>query len=384
MLTVNPAPTWSAFSGVAAVGLTDRADCSMLGGMLARARAEISVSALNHNAELLSRQSGARLIAPVKANAYGHGLEVVVGALRQSPAVWGFAVALPREAQALVALNPGKPVLLLTPAAPQEFAELSDLGVRLSVGTAAEVAALPKHARVHLKVETGMNRSGARPIEAVRLGQQLADAGMLEGVYTHFSRADEPDLGPTYQQLGLFQEVLAQLPPVLAHAANGGGVLGLGAVDGLPLARPGLALYGYAPRHLQDSFALRPALRLTARVGSVHRVYSGETISYGGLYTAGHDQDIATVQFGYADGYPRNATLKAHCVVGGQVRPVRGRICMDQFMLDVSGLNVQPGDWVEVWGDGPVTLGDVAAWGETVDYEVLTGLGERVERVAVE
>ncbi len=324
------------------------------------------------------------MIAPVKANAYGHGLALVVGALRDLPEVWGFAAALPREAAALAALQPGKPVLLLTPAAPEEFAELADLGVRISVSTAEEVATLPGHAQVHLKVETGMNRSGARPIEAVRLGQQLADLGMLEGVYTHFARADEPDLAPTHQQLDVFRSVLAQLPPVLAHAANGGGVLGLGQVEGLSLARPGLALYGYAPEHLSGALPLRPALRLSARVGSVHTVYAGEQISYGGLYTADHDQEIATVQFGYADGYPRNATLKAHCVVAGQVRPVRGRICMDQFMLDVSGLGVKPGDWVEVWGHGPVTLGDVARWGETVDYEVLTGLGERIERVAAE
>lgn len=352
--------------------------------MLARSQAQISVSALQHNARLLARQAGARLIAPVKANAYGHGLEVVVRALEGLPEVWGFAVAMPREAQALMKVSPGKPVLLLTPAAPEEFAELADLGVRLSVSTAAEVAALPGNAKVHLKVETGMNRSGARPIEAVRLGQQLADLGILEGVYTHFARADEPDLGPTRQQLELFQTVLVQLPSVLAHAANGGGVLGLGQIEGLSLARPGLALYGYAPEHLSELLPLRPALRLTARIGSLHRVYTGETISYGGLYTADHDQDIATVQFGYADGYPRNATLKAHCVVAGQVRPVRGRICMDQFMLDVSGLSVKVGDWVEVWGSGAVTLGDVAAWGDTVEYEVLTGLGERVERVAVE
>ncbi|AWN24713.1 alanine racemase [Deinococcus irradiatisoli] len=352
--------------------------------MLARSRAEVSVSALRRNAELLAHRAGAHLIAPVKANAYGHGVALVVDALKDLPDIWGFAAALPREAQALAALKPGKPVLLLTPAAPEEFAELADLGVRLSVSTAEEVAALPAHAKVHLKVETGMNRSGARPLEAVKLGQQLAERGLLEGVYTHFARADEPDLGATYRQLELFRGVLDQLPPVLAHAANGGGVLGLGAVEGLALARPGLALYGYAPEHLHGSFPLRPALRLTARVGSVHTVYAGEQISYGGLYTADQDQEIATVQFGYADGYPRNATLKAHCVVQGEVRPVRGRICMDQFMLDVSGLKVRPGDWVEIWGSGEVTLGDVARWGETVDYEVLTGLGERIERVAAE
>ncbi len=351
--------------------------------MLARSRAEVSVSALQDNARLLARQAGASLIAPVKANAYGHGLELVGRALQGVPEVWGFAVALPSEAQHLANLNPGKPILLLTPAAPEEFAELAGLGVRLSVSTATEVAALPPGARVHLKVETGMNRSGARPVEAVRLGQQLADRGMLEGVYTHFARADEPDLAPTRQQLELFQTVLAQLPAVLAHAANGGGVLGLGQVDGLNLARPGLALYGYPPAHLHGVLPLRPALRVVARVGSVHRVYAGETVSYGGLYTAPHDQDVATVQFGYADGYPRNATLKASCVVRGEVRRVLGRICMDQFMLDVEGLGVNVGDWVEVWGDGAVTLADVAAWGDTVEYEVLTGLGARVERVAV-
>ena len=293
--------------------------------MLARSRAEVSRSALRRNAALLSARAGGQLIAPIKANAYGHGLEVVVRALSDLPEVWGFAVALPREAEALAGLDSGKPTLLLTPADPSEFADLTALGVRLSVSTDEEVAALPPNARVHLKVETGMNRSGARPVEAVRLGQRLADLGMLEGVYTHFARADEPDLTPTYRQLELFQTVLAQLPPVLAHASNGGGVLGLGAVEGLQLARPGLALYGYAPDHLRGVVPLRPALRLTARVGSVHRVYAGEFISYGGLYRADHDQDMATVQFGYADGYPRNATLKAHCVVQGQVRPVLGR-----------------------------------------------------------
>ena len=352
--------------------------------MLARSHAEVSRSALQMNARALAQHAGASLIAPVKANAYGHGLSLVVRALAGLPQVWGFAVALPREAQQLAALRSGKPSLLLTPADPSEFAELVALGVRLSISTAEEVAALPPDAKVHLKVETGMNRSGARPIEAVRLGQHLADRGILEGVYTHFARADEPDLAPTYQQLELFQTVLAQLPPVLAHAANGGGVLGLGQVDGLNLARPGLALYGYPPAHLRGVLPLRPALRLTARVGSVHRVYAGEQVSYGGLYTAPRDQDVATVQFGYADGYPRNATLKASCVVRGEVRPVLGRICMDQFMLDVEGLDVRPGDWVEVWGEGAVTLGDVATWGDTVEYEVLTGLGERVERVAVE
>ncbi|WP_293914895.1 alanine racemase [Deinococcus sp.] len=352
--------------------------------MLARSRAEISRSALRRNAELLSAHAGARLIVPVKANAYGHGLGLVVAALQDHPDVWGFAVATPREAEQLAALKPGKPALLLTPAAPEEMAELAALDVRLSVGTAEEVAALPAHAKVHLKVETGMNRSGARPAEAVRLGLELAQRGQLEGVYTHFARSDEADLAPTWRQLELLRGVLDELPPVLSHAANGGGVLSLGHLPGLDLARPGLALYGYPPTNLQSVLPLRPALRVTARVGSVHGIEVGEQVSYGGLYTAGHAQDLATVQFGYADGFPRGASLKAYCALRGERRPVRGRICMDQFMLDVSGLDIRPGDWIEVWGEGPVRLSDVAGWGATSEYEVLTHLGERVERVLVE
>jgi alanine racemase len=354
--------------------------------MLARSRAEIARSALWGNASLLSAHAGARLIVPVKAGAYGHGLALVVEALKDHPEVWGFAVAMPREAAQLAALKPGKPILLLTPAAPEEMAELVGLGVRLAIGTAQDVAALPPGARVHLKVETGMNRSGARPAEAVRLGLQLAEGGQLEGVYTHFARSDEADLIPTWRQLELFRGVLSELPPVLSHAANGGGVLSLGRVDGLDLARPGLALYGHPPGHLRPVLPLRPALRVTARVGSVHPIEIGEEVSYGGLYTAERSQDLATVQFGYADGFPRNASLKAFCVVRGERRPVRGRICMDQFMLDVTGLDVKPGDWIEIWGEGEgaVSLAEVAHWGDTSEYEVLTHLGERVERVLVE
>ncbi|WP_288403075.1 alanine racemase [uncultured Deinococcus sp.] len=348
--------------------------------MLARAVAHLSEAALNANLRALSRRAGAALLLPVKAEAYGHGLDLVARVAARHPDVWGLAVATPIEAERLARLDLGRPVVLLSPAAPEEVGPLADLGVRLPVASLAEAGALPPHARAHLKVDTGMNRLGARPEEAVAVGRLLAERGLLEGAYTHFATADEPDLSFAREQFARFQAVLAELPPLLAHAANGGGVLSFGALPGMSLARPGLAAYGFAPPHLRAAAGLRPVQTLRARVNQRHTVRAGEGVSYGALWRAPQDTEVAVVGMGYADGYPRNATLKASVLIGGERRPVLGRICMDQMMVDVTGLDVGPGDWAELWGDGDITVSEVAAWGDTIEYEVLTGLGARVER----
>lgn len=346
--------------------------------------AHISVSALSGNLSALSARAGVPLLLPVKADAYGHGLELVARVAAQHPGVWGMAVALPREAAQLAALNTGKPILLLTPPTPGEVGPLADLGVRLPIASLAEADALPAHARAHLKVDTGMNRLGARPGEAVAIGQRLAERGLLEGAYTHFASADEPDLSFAHTQLERFRGVLAKLPPLLAHASNGGGILSLGHLPGMGLARPGLASYGFAPPHLRRVVPLTPVMTLRARITHLHTAYPGESVSYGGLWYAQQETHVATVGMGYADGYPRNATLKASVLVAGQHRPTLGRICMDQMMVDVTGLEVEVGDWVQLWGPDDLTVTDVAGWGDTIEYEVLTGLGARVERVWAE
>ncbi|MVN86611.1 alanine racemase [Deinococcus sp. HMF7620] len=351
----------------------------------ARARAVINPHALRANLGALAGRAGAALLLPVKANAYGHGLEEVARVAAAHPGVWGLAVATPREAAALAALNLGRPVVLLTPPMPHEVGPLADLGVRLPVASVPEADALPPHARAHLKVDTGMNRLGARPEDAAAVGRRLAERGLLEGAYTHLATADEPDLSFAHEQLRRFAAVLAALPPtptpLLTHAANGGGVLSFGALPGMALARPGLATYGFAPPHLRGLLPLRPVMTLQARVTHLHTAYAGETVSYSGLWRAARDTLVATVGMGYADGYPRNATGHAQVLLGGQWRPVLGRICMDQLMVDVTGLAVRVGDWATLWGPADVTVTDVAAWGGTVEYEVLTGLGDRVERV---
>ncbi|UBV41574.1 alanine racemase [Deinococcus taeanensis] len=353
--------------------------------LAARARALIHPDHLHANLTALAARSGTPLLLPVKAGAYGHGLPQIVPLAAAHPDVWGLAVATPREAQVVAALAPGRPVLLLTPPTPPEVAVLADLGVRIPVASLAEADALPAHARAHLKVDTGMNRLGARPEEAVEVGVRLAERGQLEGVYTHFATADEPDLRFAHEQLRRFQAVLDALPatpePVLAHAANGGAILSFGALPGMRLARPGLASYGYVPAHLRGVLPLRPVMTLEAQVTHLHTALAGETVSYNGLWRAPQDTQVATIGIGYADGYPRNATRRAQVLVNGERRPVLGRICMDQLMVDVTGLNVSRGDWVTLWQPDTLTVTDVAAWGDTIEYEVLTGLGDRVERV---
>ncbi|MBZ9713700.1 alanine racemase [Deinococcus multiflagellatus] len=353
--------------------------------LAARARALVGGEALASNLHALSARAGAPLLLPVKANAYGHGLSEVARLAAPHPDLWGLAVATPQEAAALAALRLGRPVVLLTPPMPQEVAPLADLGVRLPVASLAEAEALPSHARAHLKVDTGMNRLGARPEDAVAVGRRLAQRGLLEGVYTHFATADEPDPSFAHEQLRRFQGVLSALPetpaPLLVHAANGGAVLSFGALPGMGLARPGLAAYGFAPAHLRHAVPLTPVMTLQARITHLHTARAGETVSYGALWRAAQDTWVATVGLGYGDGYPRGATGQAQVLVAGERRPVLGRICMDQLMVDVTGLDVQLGDWVTLWTSQGVTVTDVAAWGGTVEYEVLTGVGERVERV---
>lgn len=350
--------------------------------MLSRAVAELLPHHLRANILTLSRFSGAPVLLPVKANGYGHGLRLVVEATRDLSCVWGFAVATPSEAVEATGAAGGKPVVLLTPFDPSEAAELVRLGVRLTVGSADEAAALPSSARVHLKVNTGMNRLGVWWEDAPEVVASLARSGRLEGVMTHFACADDEDLTHAREQLRRFRLVVDGLPSgVLRHASNSGGTLSFGREAAFDLVRPGIASYGFAPEaHLAGVVPLRPALRVRARVSHVQIVRAGETVSYGRLWRAERDTRVATIGIGYADGLPRRASLRADVLVRGERRPILGRICMDQCMVDVDGLDVRPGEWVEVFGDGPLTAETLADFAGTNVYEVLTRLGERVRR----
>ncbi|GHF99796.1 alanine racemase [Deinococcus piscis] len=354
----------------------------------ARARALISASALHHNLKFLSGKAGVPLLWPMKANAYGHGLEVVAPVAAESDAVWGMAVATPDEALKLSAVLRGlhccKPVMLFGASFPEEWPALVEAGIEFTVNTLAEAEALPPGARAHLKVNTGMHRLGADPAEAVEIGRRLEERGQLAAIYSHFSEAEAEDQTLSWTQFQTFQEVVRHFPNVLHHMGNSSAVLNLGPLPGVDLARPGLSSYGVMPPI--ETPELIPAMTVQARITYLHSAAAGERVGYNGLSTLTRDTLIATLPVGYADGYPRRATGQAEVLIAGERRPVLGRVCMDHMMVDATGLDVRPGDWVTLWGHdaqgNALHISELAAWSDMAEYEILTRLGGRVERFA--
>ena len=351
-------------------------------------------------------EPGTRLMAAVKADAYGHGVVRVAPAL--SAVVDAFGVATAEEALELRALGVARDLLVFGPVRAR-IAELVAADVALTVAGREDLEAIaraapPRPARVHLKVDTGMGRLGtpvAPRSDATRSGLRAAvdlaaaidrgRASRLEGVWSHLATADDPDAGAagsaTEVQLAAFREVLqglarAGLRPAVAHVANSAGVLARRDAQ-FDLVRPGIAVYGQPPSPTVAGLApdLRPALTLDAPVTFVKRVPAGTPIGYGGSWAAPRATVVATVRLGYADGYPRSLSSKGLAALGGRVAHVAGRVCMDQLMLDVGpDADVTVGDRaVFVGGHGPTAV-DVAYAAGSFVYELVTGLGARVAR----
>ena len=355
----------------------------------------VDLAALRHNLALLRAHTGAAvaLLAAVKADAYGHGLEVVAAELERA-GVDAFGVATADEALTLRRLGLGARILLFGPVR-TSVAELVAAEVELTVTDAASLAAIEAarpaaRARVHLKLDTGMGRLGRPAEEAVALARAIERSrwSELAALWTHLACADEPHAdapdGSTTRALERFDAALdavarAGITVPLAHAANSAATLRLPQAH-YGMVRPGIALYGHsatpaAARVLgAGAERLRPAATLQAPVTFVKRVRAGTPVSYGETWHAPHDTVIATVRLGYADGYPRAAGNVASAQLHGHEVPVAGRVCMDQLMLDVGALGdgVAPGDVVTFHGpEGPSTA-ELAARLGTISYELLT------------
>ena len=357
--------------------------------------ATVSLKTLSHNVAVLRSRLRPEtgLLAPVKADAYGHGAVATARHLETQGVAW-FGVATASEALELRRGGVSGRILIFTPVY-EELAELIAHGVALSVvdSTSAEAvvrAAAGQRAHVHLKVDTGMGRLGGGTESTLATAKQLARAPSveLEGLWTHFACSDEPDRGYTDLQLARFCEAATALERAgidvpLKHTANSAATVAY-PESHFDLVRPGIAVYGYHSSPHSATFApeLTPAMTLTAPVTFVKRVYKGQSVSYGGLWTAPDDTTVATVRFGYADGYPRALSTHpaAQVRLHGQLRPIVGRVCMDQVMVDTGTLDVQVGDRVVIFGpEGPTAeeLGEAAG---TISYELLVRLGARVTR----
>jgi alanine racemase len=359
--------------------------------------AEIDLGALARNAARVRAMfpPGVRIMAMVKAGAYGHGAVSCAQTLLAN-GCQALAVALIQEAAELRTAGVLAPILVLTPPLPEEIDAYLDLDTAFTLTEWATAAAFHARAtatgrlaRAHVKIDTGMGRVGVNPSEAVAFVREAAKLkGLrLEGLATHFSSSDD-DLPLTARQWKQFELLCDAIRadgitiPCI-HAANSGAVLRYPEAAGT-CVRPGLVLYGYAPSPT-ERVDLEPVLSLRARVDFVKRVPAGTRISYGGRYEAPSESTIATVPIGYADGYRRALSGKASALVRGVRVPSVGTICMDQIMLDVGDLPVRDGDIVTLIGrdeSETISAWDVALLAGTIPYEILTGISARVPRVS--
>ncbi|MCP5539185.1 MAG: alanine racemase [Akkermansiaceae bacterium] len=373
-----------------------------------RCWAEIDLDALRHNAAVCRRQAppGAEVMAVVKADAYGHGLERVGPALADVVDVFG--VANVREAERLhralgeTGAPTGRDIVVLGPALPAEREALVAGGHVACVSSAGEAAAYSEAAkaagqtaRLHLAVDTGMGRMGVLPgdfeaaVETLRTLRNVR----FEGVASHFPSADEePDF--TRSQIAQFRRLVeiassrAGVPRFRVHVANSAGLLGFSNELGFTtLARPGLALYGVSPLPEYPS-ELRPALSLRTRITLARDLPAGSTISYGRTHTLKHPARVATLGIGYGDGYPRRVSGRgADALVRGRRCPLLGRVTMDQVVIDISVLDgeaVGPGDeavLIGAQGNESIPVTEIAEKAGAIPWEILTGITSRVERV---
>ncbi len=353
--------------------------------------ATVDLTALRANLELAASLTapGTIVMPPLKADAYGHGAVPVATYLEQHGYSW-FAVATAAELLELRAAGVSADLLLLTPLLVAEPA-LFDSRTALTLADASGLGRLqawgaPRGTRLHLKVDTGLGRLGQPPEQAVELAIQAERAGyVIEAAWTHFASAEDDPL-LTRQQLDRFGTALdllkrAGIEPRLRHAANSAATL-LCPEAHFDMIRPGLLTYGYSP--LEEAHpltaALRPALTLTAPVTMCKRVTAGTGLSYNHLWHADRDTNILSVRCGYADGYRRLLSGRTWAALRGERLEQRGRIAMDQLLLDAGGLTAEPGERVTLIGGAGPGADELGQLAQSNAYDILTSLGRRVQR----
>ncbi len=356
--------------------------------------ADVDLTAISHNTRILrDLVAPATVCAVVKANGYGHGAVPAATAALEGGASW-LAVAFVEEGIALREAGLDAPVLLLSEPAGGAMATAVAHRLTPTVYTEAGVAAARDAGvpAVHLKVDSGMHRVGAAPEDVGAIGNAIVTSGMrLEGFWTHLAVADEADKdATTKEQLRRFEDAravidAAGLEPDIVHAANSAGAIAHPAAR-YDLVRCGIAVYGVAPAPgLAGRVELRPAMSVRAEVTHVRRIDAGEGVSYGHRFIASRPTTIATVPLGYADGVPRRLGVDgAPVLVGGARRPIAGVVTMDQLMVDCGpDAAVTVGDEVVLigrQGDEEVTADEWAGRLGTIAYEVICGIGPRVQR----
>ena len=368
---------------------------------LRRTWAEIDVDALIHNFNIIKQTANTKVCAVIKANAYGHGVDIVAPLLQQAGADF-FAVSNIEEALELRELGITKPILILgyTPVEyVQELAthEISQCVYSLDYANELSVEAAKYNVKikVHLKLDTGMSRIGfdCRSDEIVGIGDAISAAKLdrfdIEGVFTHFAvsdRNEHQEDGFTAEQYNRFCKAIDALKangidPEYKHCCNSA-ALCLDSDKHLNMCRAGIVLYGLTPSSdLKLPQDFKPVMSFKSVVSQVKNIRCGDTVSYGRTFKAQKDMTIATISAGYADGYYRLLSNKASVLINGKRAKIIGRVCMDQFCVDVSDIpDVKRGDEVVLFGDG-LPVEELADMVGTINYELVCAVSSRVIRV---
>jgi alanine racemase len=367
---------------------------------------EIHAGNLLHNLHLFNKITRNKIMFVVKANAYGHGLREVIGITKTSSAIGHYAVDSLTEALTIHSLQKQKPVLVLGWTDADELEELVANGFETVVPSEEHFKLLMKisgklkrKALIHLKIETGTNRLGLDPEKAVAL-LKVADERKLEirGIYSHFANIeDTTDPAFARQQLTLFNSVLPYFssPRIIRHFSSSAASL-LFPETFFDMARVGISAYGYWPSRQTHALYLeknkreihlKPVLSWHTKVAQVKQLKKGEAVGYGLTYKTFNKTKIIVVPIGYYDGYDRELSNTSQILVNGAKAPVRGRICMNMFMADVSHIkNVRVGDQVTILGQkgGETIDADMLAeWAGTINYEILARLNPLIPRFVV-
>jgi alanine racemase len=365
-----------------------------------RAEALVDLNAISGNVSRMIEHVGGRdLMAVVKADAYGHGIVPAARAARAGGASW-LGVAFLDEALLLREGGDRGPILSWLAVPGERYAAGIAAGIDLSAYTAAqlhaiadEAAGLGTRAHLQLKLDSGLGRGGAHPdhwpalIDAARRRQASGDV-VVTGVWSHLACSDEPEHPSVRAQLAVYEAAVrdafdAGLEPRHLHLANSGAVLEI-PDTWFTMVRPGIAMYGVSPfADARSPVELAPVMTLQATLALVKRVQAGHGVSYGHTYVTERETTLGLVPIGYGDGVPRHASGTGPVTIGGRRHVVAGRVCMDQFVVDLGDADARVGDPVVLFGDGERGEPTAHDWAEaagTIGYEIVTRIGSRVPR----
>lgn len=367
-----------------------------------RITAYIDLQAVEHNFACMKENltPGTKIIAVVKTDGYGHGAVEIAKHTESYDYIWGFAVAAFSEAEELREAGVKKPILILGYSFEENYEQMVEMQIRPAIFTmdmaekfAAAARKMGVQASFHLAVDTGMSRIGISCDEkGMELAEKICQISELkpEGVFTHFSRADETDKSYTRYQLERFRMFCSRLEKIgvsnlLRHCSNSASIIDMKEAC-MDAVRAGISIYGIYPSDEvnKEEVLLKHVMELKSHVVYLKDIEKGTQVSYGGTYVAPERRRIATVPVGYGDGYPRSLSSKASVLIRGKRAPIIGRICMDQFMVDVTDIEAEHLDEVTLIGkDGEeeITVEELSGICGRFPYEFICDIGKRVPRV---